>query len=196
MQMEYVPDAGRALRGVNLQALNAASLNPIEPGEFARRVQAAANLPESFLVGLRSADGTWLSLIGGWRQGTTTVLHWQMNRAGYEKHSLGTVMRSFFLENEIAHGATDLFIYGGTPHSMRHAFDEQPVADLVLQRRCWTGEALRRASGLLRRYAKVGGADFLLECLHSSDMQWTEPGKSLPRDAPKLLRPAHGHKVA
>ena len=54
-----------------------------------------------------------------------TVLHWQMNAAGYEKLSVGTAMRSYFLEHEVGRGAKKLIYYGGTPHSMGHSFERK-----------------------------------------------------------------------
>ena len=172
---EYVAEAGPLLQGVDLEAMNASSLNPLKPKEFRRRVESAANLPESFLSGLRGADGEWLSLAGGWRQGGTTVLHWQMNRSGFEKHSLGTVMRSFLLEAEIARGAGSLMIFGGTPHTMRHAFQEEAVADLVVQRKGVRAAATCLAARWFSRHsARLGRANFLADLLSSPALRWVE----------------------
>ena len=132
---EYVADAVPFLRESDVATLNANSLNPVQPEEFERRVRSASGLPGSYLCGLRTNDGRWLSLIGGWRQDGTTVLFWQLNALGFEKYSIGTAMRSFYLEDEIARGAKRLLIFGGTSHTMRHGFLEDPVADLLVQRR-------------------------------------------------------------
>jgi hypothetical protein len=43
-------------------------------------------------------------------------------------------MRSFFLEHEIARGTRELLIFGGTPHTIRHAFKEDAIVDLVFCR--------------------------------------------------------------
>jgi hypothetical protein len=90
---EFVANAGDFLQEHELEGLNRTSLNPIDPGEFRLQYECACNLPGGFLLGLRNRQEKWLSLIGGWRQGDVTVLHWQMNAAGYEKLSLGTAMR-------------------------------------------------------------------------------------------------------
>ncbi len=173
MAIEYVPGAAAALVGADLQAINASALNPVTAAEFGRRVRSASELPGSFLCGLRSLDGRWLSLIGGWRQGSITVLHWQMNAAGLEKHSIGTVMRSFFLESEIGRGAEQLLIYGGTPHTMRHAFEQQPIADLVVRRHgpqaallCAASRFLATPKGLL------GRSNFLASTLQDATLDW------------------------
>ena len=178
---EYVADAAPALRGLDLQALNAAALNPVAPDEFERRVRCATELPGSFLSGLRAPDGRWLSLVGGWRQAETVVLHWQMNTAGFEKHSISTVMRSFLLEHEIGRGARTLLIYGGTGHSMRHAFQKDVVLDLLVQRRGLQGVALRWAS---RFFAApdglTGRSNFLASLLQDGEIEWRTVGSPKP----------------
>ena len=174
MHCEYVPDAAAELADVDLQGLNEGSLNPVSPAEFGRRIRSASELPGSFLAGLRTGDGRWLSLMGGWRQGTTTVLYWQMNIAGYEKQSIGTVMRSFFLEHEIGRGARKLLMYGGTSHAMRHAFEQDTVADLVIRRKGVQSRLLCWASRFFATPAGVGGrGNFLATTLQDQQLRWT-----------------------
>ncbi len=194
---EYVPAAAAQLRGVNLQEINAASLHPVHAAEFERRVHSATHLAGSFLVGLRGEDGRWLSLIGGWRQGATTVLHWQTNAAGFEKHSIGTIMRSFFLEHEIANGARSLLIYGGTPHTMRHSFEQESVADLVVRRKTLRGRALQWASRFIASPGGLTGRpNFLADTLCSPDLQWAHsPAVGLTHEA-GAAKPSHSHKTA
>ena len=172
MPCEYVPDATAALRGEDLQALNAASLNPVDPHEFERRVQSASELPGSFLSGLRGPQG-WLSLAGGWRQNGTTVLFWQMNTAGFEKHSLSTVMRSYLLEHEIGQGAQRLLIHGGTPHTIRHAFQQETVEDLIVRRKGLQARLLIWASRLCRTSVGFGlRPNFLSSALQDPTLLW------------------------
>lgn len=189
---EYVADAAPLLRDADLKAINASSLNPVPAEEFARRIASASNLPESFLSGLRGPDGRWLSLTGGWRQGDTTVLYWQMNTAGYEKHSLGTVMRSFLLEDEIRRGSRKLLIYGGTPHSMRHAFREDVIADLVAERLGLRTFAIRAAARLVCRGGLFGRPNFVAELLCNPSLRWhrgSSPARPAAASPLKTLRP-------
>ena len=178
MPLKFIPEVAPSLAGADLQKINAGALNPVSPAEFLRRVNSAMRLPGSFLCGLQGPDGQWLSLIGGWRQAGITVLHWQMNTAGYEKHSIGTVMRSFFLESEIALGAEELLIHGGTPHSMHHAFEEQPIADLIVRRKGLQSLALR---GLAHLFATpkgvLGRGNFFAGTLLDKELEWV-PGSS------------------
>lgn len=178
MMLTFVPEAAPLLAGTDLQAINSASLNPVSPEEFSRRVRSATELPDSFLCGLQGPDGQWLSLIGGWRQAGLTVLHWQMNTAGYEKHSIGTVMRHFFLEAEVSAGAEELLIHGGTPHSMHHSFETQPIADLMVRRNglqtallCGMAHLFATRRGVLRR------GNFFASTLLDRGLEWV-PGRA------------------
>lgn len=187
---EYVPEAAPLLHGADLAAMNAGSLNPVTPDEFERRVRSASELPGSYLSGLRAPDGRWVSLIGGWRQGETTVLYWQMNSLGFERHSIGTVMRSYYLEHEISRGARKLLIYGGTPHSMRNSFQEEPVADLVVRRRGVRAAALGRLARFTGSPRNLfGRANFLADTLRSPDLQWRR-GSTLTSGRSRSQKPA------
>jgi hypothetical protein len=170
---EFVGNAEDFLQEHELEGLNRTSLNPIDPGEFRLQYECACNLPGGFLLGLRNHQGKWLSLIGGWRQGDVTVLHWQMNAAGYEKFSLGTAMRSYFLEHEVERGAKKLIYYGGTPHSMGNSFEREEVTDLIVRRRSLRSNALLGAMRLLasiRSY--VGINSLLVQTAGSNQLKW------------------------
>jgi hypothetical protein len=172
---EFVPDVRPCLDLKQMQALNRGSLNPVTDAEAELRWHSSCELPGSFVVGLRSsAEGQWLSLIGGWRQGDTTVLYWQLNAAGYERDSIGTVMRSFFLEHEIDRGARRLLIFGGTPHSIRHAFETDHIADLVVCR-CGLHAAMLRliARAFSSPSAPRRRSNYLAQILCSADLYWT-----------------------
>lgn len=176
LPLTFIADAGPLLAGVDIAKINETSLNPVAPAEFLRRVNSATKLPCSFLCGLRGPEGEWLSLLGGWRQAGITVLHWQLNAAGYEKHSIGTVMRSFFLESEVALGAEELLIHGGTPHSMHHAFEEQPIADLIVRRKGLHSLALRGMAHLFATPKGIlGRGNFFASTLLDKSLEW-EPG--------------------
>ncbi len=171
----FVPDAVRLLAGEDLQALNAESLNPVPQEEFERRIRCAAELPGSFLCGLRAADGRWLSLAGGWRQGGTAVLHWQMNRAGLEKNSVTTAMRCVLMAHEIACGTKKLLIYGGTPHPMRHAFTQDGIVDLVIRRKGLRGAALCWASKFVAGPTPASRrGNFMASLLCDPQLEWRD----------------------
>jgi hypothetical protein len=178
---EFVPDAKAVLSEAEFVALSARSLNPILASEARRRYQACA-LPGAFMIGLRAAGGEWLSIIGGWRQGTATVMHHQVNSGGYEKDSICTVMRSFLLETEIARGARKLIFYGGTRHPMSHAFECEEVRDLIVRRRSVWANLLRAMARYLVSDRFSGSNTFLVAALSSPDMEW----KSVDGEGPAL----------
>jgi len=187
---EFVGNAADFLQEHELEGLNRTSLNPIDPGEFRLQYECARDLPGGFLLGLRNHQGKWLSLIGGWRQGDVTVLHWQMNAAGYEKFSLGTAMRSYFLEHEVERGAKKLIYYGGTPHSMGNSFEREEVTDLIVRRRSLRSNALLGVVRLLssiRPY--VGIHSLLVQTVGNSQLDWRSVGQPSPAGQPQEARP-------
>jgi hypothetical protein len=193
---EFIPDAAPLLQGADLAAINARSLNPVADQEFARRVACASNLRGSFLSGLRDSNGNWLSLMGGWRQGTTTVLHWQMNAAGLEKFSVGTVMRSYFLEGEIARGTREVLLFGGTSHGMRSAFQQESVADLVMERPGVRALAVRAVAKLLFSGGLALYPNFLAETLASAALVWSRSRAYRPEQDPVLWQPVRSQRAA
>ena len=146
---EVVRDARGFFSEAELAAINKSSLNPVSATEFKLRYEAACTLPGGFLFGLRAENGQWIGLVGGWRQGSTTVLHWQANSAGYEKYSIGTVVRSYFLEHEVERGARRLTIFKGTTHTMRHAFQQEQVTDLIVRRKSFRAALIRAYAWLV-----------------------------------------------
>ncbi|HEX5284751.1 MAG TPA: hypothetical protein VFW30_11590 [Bryocella sp.] len=166
MQVEFVADAGAQVSFAQFKALDHSSLNPVgNEKELWLRWRGSCEVDGGFLAGLRTANGKWLSLLGGWRHDTTTVVHWQLNSAGYEHDSIGIVIRSFFLEHEIANGARKLLMFGGTPHSIRYAFDEDAIADLILCRPTVRSTVLRILARSLVRHSRRARTNHLLQTL-------------------------------
>ena len=187
---EFVVDAGDCLQQHELEALNRMSLNPIDVDEFQLQYQSACQLPGGFLLGLRTRQGKWLSLIGGWRQKDVTVLHWQMNATGYEKFSVGTAMRSYFLQHEVERGTKKLIYYGGTPHSMRNSFEREEVTDLLVRRRSLRSAALLGAVRLLaslRSFVRINSQ--LVQTAGSAQLDWRYAENSRPAVRPHVARP-------
>ena len=102
------------------------------------RYDSAQQLRTPFMVGIRGRDGRWLSMAGGRLVHGVMELKWQMNLSELAAFSLGTVMRSYLLENGVGLGATEFFIEGGTNHSMRNAFVNEWSTDVLVQRHSLT----------------------------------------------------------
>jgi len=103
------------------------------------RYQSLNYLETPLFMGIKDGTGRWLSLLGGRRHNGGTEILWQMNRSGLSHYSLSIVMRSYFMEHEIAHGMTKLYMEGGTAHPMRFSFVNDKVTDLVVVRRSRLG---------------------------------------------------------
>ena len=170
MPCEFIADARGMLREDEMQAINAGSLNPVTETDFRRQYKSSCELHGGFLLGLRTADGTWVSLVGGWRQAGTTVHYWQMNKAGHEKLSIGKAMLSYFLEHEVNLGTHKLIYNGGTPNPIRFSFTPHEVTYLVAERKSLRGRAL---NNLMRLANSLRGLNSLLaQTVCSEGLVW------------------------
>ena len=188
LPLNFVAEARAELTFAEFIRLNNRSLNPVRSErELWLRWRNTCKDAGGFLQGLRSEEGTWLALVGGWRHETTTVLHWQLNIGGHERDSIGTVMRSFFLEHEIANGARKLLMFGGTPHSIRHSFDEDSIADLLLCRPTLRSSVLRFLARSLMQHSNVARRNHLVQMLSDLPLHGSSRSTQL---APSLQQPS------
>ena len=107
------------------------------------RYDVLKDLSDPILMGIKDREGRWLSMLGGRRYHDRSELLWQLNRRGFATNSLGTVMRSYFIEHEIAHGSRRLYIEGGTDHPIRFSFMPESLTDLVVVRHTLRARAMR-----------------------------------------------------
>ncbi len=172
--LHFVPDVTCELDLHGLLELNRRSLGPVSDEIIRLRHSSFTGQPGAYICGVRTEAGEWLSLIGGWRQGTSTVLQWQLNVSGYEKHSLVTVARSFWMEHEIACGTRQLRIDGGTTHAMSHSFTSELAVDLSLRRTSPGAGAFVRLAVPLVASSRLpfGRNSFLARTLHAQRHSW------------------------
>ena len=111
------------------------------PNRATRFYQARCRLllenPEFFSMGIRLPDGTWLSILSGWRRNRVTFVDLQMNDMNFKKESISAVMRAFMLEHEIACRQELINFVGGCSLLLRRYC--QPVevcTDVFLWRPC------------------------------------------------------------
>jgi hypothetical protein len=124
----------------------------VSPKIASWRYDSLKDIGTPLFMGIKDRDGRWLSLLGGRRHHATTEILWQMNRGGLSVYSLSLVMRAYFMEHEISHGMTRLYMEGGTAHPMRFSFVNDKVTDLVAMRRSWPALLVRRlAKHLVKR---------------------------------------------
>lgn len=160
------------LAETELLAMNRHILYPVPEEVAVCRTRLAKQLAGSFVMGLRGRDGGWLSLLGGRRFDGATTVDWQMNSDAFPAFSLGTAMRAFLIEDEVARGTQCLTFDGGTSHTMQRAFIQETVSDLLVTR-TWL------PLGLLRRVIppRLPVGVLLSKMLLSKTLVWRRSGR-------------------
>jgi hypothetical protein len=104
---------------------------------------------DAFAMGLRAKDGTWLSVLSGWRRNGTTYIDVQLNHATFMRESLSAVMRAFLLEYEISVGQKYIVFVGGCSALLeRYCSPAEAFADLVVTRSSMSGWLFKKAVGM------------------------------------------------
>jgi hypothetical protein len=102
---------------------------------FQTRRKMLGTNPEFFSMGLRLPDGSWLSLLCGWRLNGITYIDLQMNDSRYKKESISAVMRAFMLEYEIGLKQTMINFVGGSSLLLRRYCEPvKPCTDLFISK--------------------------------------------------------------
>ena len=136
----------------NMNVVFKPSLNPVEALDAALSLQSKSlprrttsffharqslqlENPDFFCMGMRTPDGTWLSILSGWRRNRVTYIDLQMNDVNFKKESLSAVMRAFMLEHEIA-GKQKLinFVGGCSLLLRRYCSPIEECTDIFLSR--------------------------------------------------------------
>jgi hypothetical protein len=133
------------------------------------RYDSLQELSEPVFMGIKDREGRWLSMLGGRRYHGRSEILWQMNRGGFAAHSLATIMRSYYLEHEVAHGSSRLYMEGGTPHTIRNSFVPEYLTDLVVVRRSLAATVMRSVA---LRY--ISRENELSHMLGAKDLEWLE----------------------
>jgi hypothetical protein len=167
LDYSFVHDVKSMVTMTQLRELNRASTHPVAQSVLDRRLSTLKSIEGFFCVGLKQPDGRWISLLAGRRHHGVTEIDWQMNRGGLAKYSVGTVVRSYLIEYEVAIGTERLFFEGGTPHTMRYSFLSQNAMDIVVMNRSVFVFLLRRCARWLRPER-----NFLLQTLLSPAIKW------------------------
>ncbi len=131
----FVPSLTSAEAVQAVESLHAASMHPVPRSRALRLEAAIRGTPGYFAMGVTTPEGDWLSYISGWRQAGVTFVEWQLNHREYEAQSLSTVMRTYFLEHEAAHGVADVVFVGETSSALGRYCAPSRCLD-VLATRC------------------------------------------------------------
>jgi hypothetical protein len=104
--------------------------------------QQLTDVPGVFFSGLRTKEGEWISIIGGWVKGVNFFILLQMNDASYTKESVSTVLRSYLIESAIDAGIHRMKFIGGCEGILKK-YCRLRISHLVVQRKSY----LSRLSG-------------------------------------------------
>lgn len=167
LEYSFIDEAKSVLTMTQMMELNRTSTHPVNQSVLERRYETSRSMEGFFCVGLRRSDGRWISLLGGRRHHGLTEIDWQMNREGLAMYSVGTVIRSYLMEHEIAIGTDRLFFEGGTPHTMRYSFLSEKAMDIVVMNRSVFVFLLRISAKWMRPER-----NFLLQTLMSPGVKW------------------------
>jgi len=96
-------------------------------------------MPSRLLIGLRRANGEWISLAGGWYVGDRVILNMQLNDRRCCRDSVSLVLRSYLIEQLINRGFRELIFWGGTsaPLNFYTAHREEFIAYVDAQSHLW-----------------------------------------------------------
>ena len=89
--------------------------------------------PGYFAAGLR-ANEQWISYLVGMRSGTHTYVLIQINHSGFSHYSLSTALRSYFFQNEIERGQTEIRFVNGTCASFQRCCEPDNCVTLSARR--------------------------------------------------------------
>jgi hypothetical protein len=152
-----------------LLAFNRTCMYAAPAGVAGWRYDSLQGLEHPIFMGIKDGEGRWLSMLGGRRYLDRSEILWQLNRDGLSTYSLGTVMRAYFIEHEIAQGARRLYTEGGTPHSMKFSFVPEKLTDMVLVRRSAAANAMQR---IAPHYIQQDNE--LSHMLSEPDLEWMD----------------------
>ncbi len=104
---------------------------------FHVRDQLIRSNPEFFSMGLQLPDGSWLSVLTGWRRNRVTYVDLQLNDKNYKKESISAVMRAYMLEHEIGLGQESINFVGGSSLLLRRYCEPmEPCTDIFISKPC------------------------------------------------------------
>jgi hypothetical protein len=136
-QVSFLPSLDPAQALEAMLSLRSRTLAKRITAFYRARYRLLQEAPEFFSMGMRFPDGTWLSLLSGWRRNRVTYIDWQMNDTHFKRESLSAVMRAFMLEHEIERKQEFVQFIGGSSLLLkRYCRPIEPCTDAFFWRPC------------------------------------------------------------
>ena len=110
-------------------------------------------IPSRLLVGLRTAAGQWIGLLGGWYEADRAIILMQLNDRTCDCESVSVVLRSYLIEAAIDRGCRELVFWGGSsaPLSCYSVYPDMFMTHLDVRSIPW--RMGRHAWGAIRKLA-------------------------------------------
>jgi hypothetical protein len=103
--------------------------------------------------GLQDYNGEWLSVLGGWREGETGTVLFQMNNdRQYPRLSLGVLLKGYALESLILRGMKSVFFWAGISEPFDHLAKAVPAVSVYLDKPDFLWWGVRRIVRSARRF--------------------------------------------
>lgn len=149
--VKFIPvlDPDQCLGG--MLALKARSMPQRIDKFFHARYRLLRAQSDFFSMGLRLPDGSWLSVLSGWRRKGVTYVDLQMNDMHYKKESISAVMRAFMLEHEIARKQELIhFVAGSSLLLRRYCEPIEQCTDVFIWKPCLRARLFEMAATRVR----------------------------------------------
>ena len=104
-------------------------------------------MPGVFFSGLRTRDGKWISIIGGWMKGANMFILLQLNDARYAKESVSIVLRGYVIEKAIDTSTRRMKFIAGCEGALKK-YCRLRISHLVVQRKSYPKPTQRRESSV------------------------------------------------
>jgi hypothetical protein len=135
LAVSFYPELTVTERDDALQQLSKCAFQPfaVSLAEWLKMDGMMRLQPGCFAMGLR-ANGEWLSYLVGMRQRKLTYVIMQINHNGFARHSLSTVLRSYFFEHEIGRGQEEINFVNGTCSQFQRCCEVDTCATVSAKR--------------------------------------------------------------
>lgn len=139
------------------------SLIPVNPHTAKRALRMVATARQPLRAGLRSANGEWLGVLGGWYESQTATVIMQLNSdSEHPRESLSVVLRGYVIESLIAKKIQQVLFWAGASDPLRRYTSFVPTVAMYLDARTITWRAFRYVvARTAARYTKLKAASWI-----------------------------------
>jgi hypothetical protein len=171
-------------RAATLELIGKSSI-PAEKERVERHMSTCLAAGQPMLVGLRTASGEWLAVLGGWCEHDRAIVVFQLNRdQEHRTDSLSVVLRGYLIESLIRRGFQSIVFVGGVGEPLKRYCRIVPTVLLYLDK----PNAFLRPARLLELAARLAPSDLELKTvwLANPNLRGADPLRS---ESPMVTSP-------